>query len=347
MSDKDKDKKSIDDHIKEKELKRIDADIAKIEEERNKLEIESKELVRKFNLPLYKKPWFIQAFFGGLVAGALIAGFMLDHFLKVTDLIKKEQIALKKDADENRQQKEFFEAEMNIKEKEYIGKLEALKLDYDKVNSINKELVGKYEEINKENDKYADVIKGLVAQKTEIESKRSAVSESIRQEVRLAKARKSDVYLTSDIAKRLFLDSSWKPQTYTVNNFEEKTINDNNIVIDKATGLTWQQSGSDKYMNYNNAKKYISKLNRDQYSGYNDWRLPTLKEAITLLEQEEKSNGLFIDSVFDKRQEWIWTSDMNSASRAWVVGFYGGYCYYYGLVVGYDNYYGGYVRAVR
>ncbi|MHC4268123.1 MAG: Lcl C-terminal domain-containing protein [Planctomycetota bacterium] len=342
MSDDDKDKKNIEERIKEKELKKVDAEIARIEEERKKFEIESKELVRKFNLPLYKKPWFIQAFFGGLVAGALIAGFMLDHFLKVTELIKKEQVALKKDAEENRQQKKLFETEMIIKEKEYIGKLETLKIDYDKVNSINKELVEKYEELNKENDKYADEINNLVAQKAEIDSKRSAVSESIKQEVRFAKVRQSGEYLTNDIAERLLINKDSKPQTYTVNDFEEKTINGNNVVIDKATGLTWDQSGSKEYMDYHKAKIYVGQLNRDKYAGYNDWRLPTLKEALTLLEQEESSNGFFIDSRFDKTQALIWTSDKRSAWRAWAVYFDVGYCSYYST--GYD---GIYVRAVR
>ena len=339
MGDNDKDKKNIEDHIKEKELKRIDADIAKIEAERQKIEIESKELVRKFDLPLYKKPWFIQAFFGGLVAGALIAGFMLDHFLKVTELIKKEQIALKKEADENRQQKDFFEAEMNKKEQQYIGKLKALEIEYDNVVSINKE---RYEELSKEKEKYADEIAALKTQMAGVESKRSVVSESIKQEIRLAKVRQSGEYLTSGIAKRLYLDKDWKPRIYTENKFEVKTIGSDTMVTDNSTGLTWQQSGSENYMSYDEARRYIAQLNHDEFAGYSNWRLPTLEEAITLLEQEKKSDGLFIDPVFDKRQRWICTSDLSGASRAWVVYFGDGYC-----SLGSNFSYDYYVRAVR
>ncbi len=159
--------------------------------------------------------------------------------------------------------------------------------------------------------------------------------------VQTAPLHKDDEYLTIEKVTSLYLDKDWKPQVYTVNDFEEKTINGNNVVIDKATGLTWQQSGSKEYMNYDKARRYILQLNHDKFAGYNDWRLPMLKEAITLLEQEKISDGLFIDSKFDKTQKWIWTSDLYGASVAWVVYFSYGYCYYgyFGL----DNY----VRAVR
>lgn len=105
----------------------------------------------------------------------------------------------------------------------------------------------------------------------------------------------------------------------------------------------WQQSGSSNYMIYKEAKKYVEQLNYDRFAGYNDWRLPILEEAMSLMEPRQKSEDFYIDPVFDKTQRWIWTSDLYSASVAWLVGFYGGYCY--GLRVLYLSYY--YVRAVR
>ncbi len=113
------------------------------------------------------------------------------------------------------------------------------------------------------------------------------------------------------------------------------------VLIDHATNLMWEKSGSDKSMNYENAKKYIEKLNHEQYAGYKDWCLPTLKQAITLLEQEGDSVKLYIDPGFNKQQEMIWTSDKTNASRAWVVFFSYGHCYS-------NNFsYLAFVRAVR
>jgi hypothetical protein len=98
------------------------------------------------------------------------------------------------------------------------------------------------------------------------------------------------------------------------------------VVIDHATGLIWQQSGSPSYMTYADAEKYITDLNDKRFVGFNDWRLPTLEEAMSLMEREKKSGELYIDPVFDRTQRWIWTADKESAGRAWYVYFVNGGC---------------------
>lgn len=113
------------------------------------------------------------------------------------------------------------------------------------------------------------------------------------------------------------------------------------LVIDHATGLTWQQSGSDKYMNFADAQNYVAQLNREKFAGYNDWRLPTLEEAMSLMEPKKNEHGLYIDPVFDKNQRYIWTADKEASGGAWVVHFNFGSCvhiYVYDLP---------FVRAVR
>lgn len=121
-----------------------------------------------------------------------------------------------------------------------------------------------------------------------------------------------------------------------------KKGDDGKTVLDKTTGLMWQQSGSPGYMDYKEAKNYIAQLKGEKFAGYSDWRLPTLEEAMSLMEPEQKHGNLFIDPVFDKAQSYIWTSDLYSASAAWLVNFDYGGCD--GSVVGIDL---SYVRAVR
>ena len=113
------------------------------------------------------------------------------------------------------------------------------------------------------------------------------------------------------------------------------------VVYDAATGLSWQQSGSSNLINFNETQAYIQKLNREDYGGYADWRLPTLEEAMSLMEPYKLNRDLHIDSKFDKTQEYIWTADKESASVAWVVLFDYGFCGFNLVGINY------YVRAVR
>ena len=70
------------------------------------------------------------------------------------------------------------------------------------------------------------------------------------------------------------------------NKYNLREINNNNVVLDEATGLMWQQSGSENYMRYKKAEKWISELNQKSFASFSDWRLPTLEEAISLIEPE-------------------------------------------------------------
>lgn len=142
-----------------------------------------------------------------------------------------------------------------------------------------------------------------------------------------------------------FYDRDWNNSASGFPN-DFKLQDDGKVVFDHASGLKWQQSGSVKDISYDEAKKYVAQLNSVQYAGYNDWRLPTLEEAMSLMESTEKRSGLNIDPVFDNTQRWIWTSDTNNVALAWLVNFISGNCYTYPNDY-FDFTSGGFVRAVR
>ena len=125
------------------------------------------------------------------------------------------------------------------------------------------------------------------------------------------------------------------------------------LIVDHLTGLTWQQSGSEKEIRLEDAKSHIQELNTQNYGGFNDWRLPTLEEAMSLMESKKHDNGLYINPVFDKTQQCIWTSDKGIAGLVWVVEFGRGYCRlslvcdFLGAMPSNYNYGFSYVRAVR
>ncbi len=125
--------------------------------------------------------------------------------------------------------------------------------------------------------------------------------------------------------------------------YAPKSVNDDSVVIDHATGLMWHQSGSEKYMNWEQAGNWIEKLNEKGYAGFKDWRMPTVEEAVSLLEPIKKNGNLYIDTAFDSKQQWIWTGDkMSGLEAAWVVAFYDSNVCWYAFTSRFH-----YVRPVR
>jgi hypothetical protein len=143
---------------------------------------------------------------------------------------------------------------------------------------------------------------------------------------------------TEEAQKEFKLTTNWVPRTYVENQYEVQ----GDVVVDHATGLMWQKSGSESYMTYGEAQEYVKKLNQEQFAGYDDWRLPTIPELMSLLEPEKQSNNLYIDPIFDSKQIWCWSADRLSSGAAWPVYFRSGY-------VGWgDSLHGTYyVRCVR
>ncbi len=94
------------------------------------------------------------------------------------------------------------------------------------------------------------------------------------------------------------------------NDYELKVINGDKVVINHATGLMWHQSGSD--MPLSSVTGWVGKLNKSVYAGYNDWRLPTVEEAVSLFEPSKRNGDLYLNPLFDKKQSWIWSGKRNN-----------------------------------
>ncbi len=103
--------------------------------------------------------------------------------------------------------------------------------------------------------------------------------------------------------------------------YVQREIGSDRVVIDNATGLMWYQSGSRKYMKYERAKEWLEHQNKKRYAGYQDWRLPTVEEAVSLLESSKNRSGLYIDTIFSNKQRFIWTGDNNDSKYGWDVNF--------------------------
>ena len=144
------------------------------------------------------------------------------------------------------------------------------------------------------------------------------------------------------IRKHNFFEINWNETGKgIIHQYELKQLKDDKIVLDHVAGLIWEQSGSLDQRNYQNARKYVIDLNRKQFAGFNDWRLPTLEEGMSLMKPVQSRNGLHIDEHFDAKQDWIWTADRHNSSEFWQINFINGDCY-----PGHQND-RFYVRAVR
>ena len=137
-------------------------------------------------------------------------------------------------------------------------------------------------------------------------------------------------------------------------NLQSYTDLGNGIVKDNVTGLEWQQERAPGIIennivhNYNweQAIDYCATLS---LGGYDDWRLPTIKELSTLVDSSIPSPGPTINTSYfpDKTGHtsqfaWSSTTYVSYPSQAWLVDFKIGYA-----SCNFKDYLGNYVRAVR
>jgi serine/threonine-protein kinase len=111
------------------------------------------------------------------------------------------------------------------------------------------------------------------------------------------------------------VDRLWRPATYCPGDYAP---GDDGTILDRATGLVWQQSGSDYPRPWPRASDYIRHLNETSFAGHSAWRLPTVNELMTLLSPVPQGSALCIEPLFDATQRWVWSADR----RSFAAGYY-------------------------
>ena len=106
--------------------------------------------------------------------------------------------------------------------------------------------------------------------------------------------------------------------------------NNNGTVTDQGTGLVWQKGDSfhdqKKGMNWYDALEYVTLKNSQKFAGYDDWRLPTLKELNNLWQSSGKVKSkddetLGLSPEFQKGGSYyIWTGEERGLDHAWYFG---------------------------
>lgn len=127
--------------------------------------------------------------------------------------------------------------------------------------------------------------------------------------------RNSPVKTGSKEAQRVFdLDELWRPNEYGHSSF---TDNDDGTVTDQTTNLVWEKFGSRYPLTWERAHAHVDRLNKNQYAGRTDWRLPTIEELMTLFTGQTEPGDFCLQSAFDPRKARLWSSDTKAFTAAW------------------------------
>lgn len=102
---------------------------------------------------------------------------------------------------------------------------------------------------------------------------------------------------------------------------------DDLTVTDLVTGLMWQREGID-IMSHRMLCKEIDQLNERRFAGFSDWRLPTMAEALSLLEPVKNERDQHIASCFSSQQPFIFVAAIRNPGGYWFVDYKQGRSYW-------------------
>ncbi len=119
------------------------------------------------------------------------------------------------------------------------------------------------------------------------------------------------------IKKWGFFDADLNPEGQFENDFAGFG---SEVVIDRKTGLMWQRGGID-IMSQRSMLRAIEELNKEGLAGFNDWRQPTMEEAMSLMASAENEKGVHLNPCFSKEQPFIFVAAQRKPGGYWYVDY--------------------------
>ncbi|MBU0962099.1 MAG: DUF1566 domain-containing protein [Proteobacteria bacterium] len=128
----------------------------------------------------------------------------------------------------------------------------------------------------------------------------------------------NDDQIADVIRKWNFFDSEYNPEGRFANILVD--TGDGLTVVDQKTGLMWQRAGLD-ITSVRSMQRNIEKLNKEGFAAHHDWRMPTMEEAMSLMEPEVNSKGTHLQLCFSKEQPFIFVAAQRKPGGYWFVDY--------------------------
>ena len=114
--------------------------------------------------------------------------------------------------------------------------------------------------------------------------------------------------------------------------------NSDGTVTDTKTGLMWKQcveglsgpdcaSGSAKTFTWQQALQQAQAVNSGSFAGFSDWRVPNIKELLSLVEHQCSSPAINLTRFPNASNHWVWSSSAVAGRTAYAWGVKFGYGY--------------------
>jgi len=107
--------------------------------------------------------------------------------------------------------------------------------------------------------------------------------------------------------------------------------NNDGTVTDHETQLMWKENDTylelDKWVSWEEAKTHVQGLNRNQFAGYVNWRMPTRKEVQTIFDPSNPVTDKYGDTILlapgfpPGAGQTCWTKTLHKTDKALVIRF--------------------------
>ncbi|RUM44678.1 MAG: hypothetical protein DSY80_04145 [Desulfocapsa sp.] len=135
----------------------------------------------------------------------------------------------------------------------------------------------------------------------------------------------SDEQIKDLILGSCFADQVLNPNGRFVNYFADS--GNDFTVIDERSSLMWQRFGLD-LCSIRSMKNKVEELNKKSFAGYHDWRMPSIEEALSIMEAEPNRKGVFLHPCFSREQPFIFTTAKRKPTGYWFVDYKQGKVYW-------------------